>query len=266
MTIRNPGSKIQNAFRGFTLIELLVVVTIIIVLLALLGPAMNGAINMAQRAKCQSVMRQTAMANADYAIDHVQTYVYTSWGGGTYDGVNYTKFWATDPNFLQRVGLSVPEVANKWKTNTGGYGGGFGAGVQWPEKFDCPSERDGKYWLQNQHWGHEIGVAYTRGEIGVGQDVKVSSVRQTGVKFQFADGDNWWMSAWGSDYRRWFDLGVIDHGGWGGMIPRHDDGANIAFYDLHVDWLHKEQTFFYTTATGASPDHTANRKVWDVRY
>ena len=45
--------------RGFTLIELLVVITIIVILLALLVPAINKGIYAAELAKCGSQLKGT---------------------------------------------------------------------------------------------------------------------------------------------------------------------------------------------------------------
>ena len=55
---------------AFTLIELLVVVAIIVALLAILLPAMNGAIAVAQDAKCRSQMRGVSQGFLMFAADH----------------------------------------------------------------------------------------------------------------------------------------------------------------------------------------------------
>jgi prepilin-type N-terminal cleavage/methylation domain-containing protein len=59
---------------GFTLIELLVVVTIIVVLLALLTPAMDRAIYAAQLAVCGGNLRGISTACVNYAMNHKRTY------------------------------------------------------------------------------------------------------------------------------------------------------------------------------------------------
>src|SRR5438132_4513015 len=55
---------------GFTLIELLVVVTIIVVLLALLTPALDKAIESAQRAVCATRLHLFGMAISNYSTDN----------------------------------------------------------------------------------------------------------------------------------------------------------------------------------------------------
>jgi prepilin-type N-terminal cleavage/methylation domain-containing protein/prepilin-type processing-associated H-X9-DG protein len=60
---------------GFTLIELLVVVGIIALLVGILLPALAQAWESAYRIVCASNVRQLALANTTYAIDHDNHYV-----------------------------------------------------------------------------------------------------------------------------------------------------------------------------------------------
>jgi prepilin-type N-terminal cleavage/methylation domain-containing protein/prepilin-type processing-associated H-X9-DG protein len=55
---------------AFTLIELLVVVAIIVLLLAMLMPALGKAVNVAQRITCASQERQIGAGLMDYAADY----------------------------------------------------------------------------------------------------------------------------------------------------------------------------------------------------
>jgi prepilin-type N-terminal cleavage/methylation domain-containing protein len=59
---------------GFTLIELLVVVTIIVVLLALLVPAMDKAIYQAELAVCGAQQKGVVSAVGLYAMNHARHY------------------------------------------------------------------------------------------------------------------------------------------------------------------------------------------------
>ena len=60
--------------RAFTLVELLVVVAIVATLASLLLPALAGARSAAQEAACASNVRQLALANDLYALDHAERY------------------------------------------------------------------------------------------------------------------------------------------------------------------------------------------------
>src|SRR5687767_1042700 len=62
--------------RAFTLIELLVVVTIIVVLLALLTPALDRAIYVAELALCGTHARGIAVSVQSYAAAHKRFYPY----------------------------------------------------------------------------------------------------------------------------------------------------------------------------------------------
>ena len=60
----------MNPRPAFTLIELLVVVTIIVGLLAMLAPALDGAIEQAQRAACGANERAIYLGSYGYAMGH----------------------------------------------------------------------------------------------------------------------------------------------------------------------------------------------------
>ena len=60
--------------RGFTLIELLVVVTIIVVLLALLTPALDQAIYQAELAVCGTNLKNIGLGMQNYALQHRRSY------------------------------------------------------------------------------------------------------------------------------------------------------------------------------------------------
>lgn len=62
--------------RGFTLIELLVVVTIIVVLLALLAPALDQAIYQAELASCGANLKGIATGAGTYAVANARHYPY----------------------------------------------------------------------------------------------------------------------------------------------------------------------------------------------
>src|SRR5258707_1023618 len=55
---------------AFTLIELLVVVTIIAVLLSLLTPAMDKAVEQAERTRCAAQLHAWSIGIANYSVEH----------------------------------------------------------------------------------------------------------------------------------------------------------------------------------------------------
>src|ERR1041385_1906177 len=66
-----PGRASKH---GFTLIELLGVITIIVILLALLTPALDKAIYVAELAACQAQQRGIVTGTVIYAMEHKRYY------------------------------------------------------------------------------------------------------------------------------------------------------------------------------------------------
>ena len=66
------GPRVAARLCAFTLIELLVVISIIALLLGILLPTLGMARGTAKSAVCASNLRQLALANTAYAVDHHQ--------------------------------------------------------------------------------------------------------------------------------------------------------------------------------------------------
>ncbi len=93
---------------AFTLIELLVVITIIVVLLALLTPAMDRAVGMAERAKCLVNQRTVTVALSQYTLDHKMHYPpNTMTGQGVASAYDMRSPWNGNNAFPMSTGLLV---------------------------------------------------------------------------------------------------------------------------------------------------------------
>jgi prepilin-type N-terminal cleavage/methylation domain-containing protein len=68
---------------GFTLVELLVVITIIVLLLALLAPALDTAIYQAELVVCGAQIKTVCQALTDYAVDQKRRYIHRAGLAGT---------------------------------------------------------------------------------------------------------------------------------------------------------------------------------------
>jgi prepilin-type N-terminal cleavage/methylation domain-containing protein/prepilin-type processing-associated H-X9-DG protein len=92
LTLEIDKRRRKNAQAGFTLIELLVVIAIIAILAALLLPALGKGKASAQRAQCESNLRQLGMATHMYWNDYDgNSFQYTQ--GITNNGVLYWFGW-----------------------------------------------------------------------------------------------------------------------------------------------------------------------------
>ncbi len=70
LTPRPDRTRASRHTVAFTLLELLIVITIIIILVALLFPALSGGTERANLVSCLHNMRQLASASYSFAADH----------------------------------------------------------------------------------------------------------------------------------------------------------------------------------------------------
>ncbi|MFT3787949.1 MAG: prepilin-type N-terminal cleavage/methylation domain-containing protein [Tepidisphaeraceae bacterium] len=77
--------EVRQIARGFTLVELLVVIGIIALLIAILVPTLSSARTSAVDLKCQSNLRQLAVALTDYATANRGFCPPGQWDGRTWD-------------------------------------------------------------------------------------------------------------------------------------------------------------------------------------
>jgi prepilin-type processing-associated H-X9-DG protein len=75
-------------------------------------------------------------------------------------------------------------------------------------------------------------------------------VRNPSNEVSFSESNDWWMLWSGANYYNGWDLYGHDtvqfyneHGAGGATFYRHNEGANLLFYDGHVEWLSKEKAF-----------------------
>lgn len=161
---------------AFTLIELLVVISIIVLLVALLMPALRGARDSARRVACQSNLRQIGIGTAAYAADS-RDYTTPIWGdrtpaeivsgtapgGGTrYDGAswdellmpyfNYPRSWDLDAQPPADAADSIFRCPLDAVAQDGGRRSyTYNNGRRQPTDFDEPVRPDQLYSNTNNH-------------------------------------------------------------------------------------------------------------------
>lgn len=204
---------------AFTIIELLVVVTIIVVLLALLAPALDKAVEQAERVLCASNLHHTTAALGQYALDMKRNYpegqpAYRGsaiQGGRTQNsaGMGVFSVWVSPE--------SVPD-----------YGGYLGHGVLGnlryadPKAFYCPS----------------MTIPWMRYDATSGdQTVTVGGVVNAKVKAggwpasNDPVGESYFAIYTAYHYRASFD-GPLDHKPWRSPTMRKDEGHEPILADM----------------------------------
>lgn len=88
--------------QSFTLIELLVVITIIVILAAMLLPALSKARRMSKKTVCMNNERNLGLACVSYADDNSGFFYYDTYSGGTWP-------WDWAKNFLDDI-AKVPRA------------------------------------------------------------------------------------------------------------------------------------------------------------
>jgi len=94
--------------RAFTLVELLVVIAIIVVLMALLAPALDRAVYAAETARCLASQRTIVQAAQPYAMDHKRVLPPWKIGTRTSSVFDLRGPWAARPRAPLGIGL-LPE-------------------------------------------------------------------------------------------------------------------------------------------------------------
>lgn len=229
--------------KGFTLIELLVVISIIALLLSVLIPALGKAKEAAQRIVCRNHLKNIGLANAIYGSEN---------SGHNVPFVDRTlapwRFaWLTNEAFRGYL-----DMDSKQEQGTSSYTS--------PKDFLCPTDQIGKdennafngivlisYGYNITEWGHSFAVNKYMGH-------KSGSVKSPSSKLFFTDAIDFWVD-WhngAADYRKgWDELGQASikkykdapYSIHGPTSYRHNEGANVLFYDGHSDYMKKEKVF-----------------------
>jgi len=221
----------RGAAKAFTLIELLVVIAIIAILASMLLPGLQGARQMAKRTACLGNLRQTMLAELNYAEDH-QGIVFSA------ANTPYKMCWAK--TLVGGEGFPAPTV--------------YKVGISYlsnPKVLVCPSTQEAAFadptawfWLS---YGMLAGSSVNGIDI---EETRVSSTPtyvmngfmnlsklSSPSKFLlFADNSGPDPAAGGWYY--WYNWGPAE----GHQVsPRHTRKANLAAADGHVESLGPEE-------------------------
>ena len=242
---RRANSAPQSGpLNGFTLVELLVVIGIIVLLIAILLPAMSASREQAKTTQCLSNLRQLAVAAAEYC---------DATGGifpiSYYSDVRLPLVIGYSWDFTTTTNLATGQITVQpgllWQ-------GLSSAPVQ-----QCPSYEGPSNTVADPYTGYDYNFSY----IGGGADgklvyppAKVGQVRYPSRCALFGDGqyyngaDKYMHSPFAGPADLYFSFTTPSAGTQG---FRHRGRTNVAFCDGHAETLSQ----CYTTETSLDPNH-----------
>ncbi len=254
--------------KAFTLVELLVVISIIALLLAVLMPALGKAREQARRIVCGNNLRTIGLGDTMYAQESDDWHLPAFYLDTVRDPEGLQRFWFKNPLFVRLIDL-------KGRYNKEDLEGYELASDTLPKDFKCPSDRrtiaNGGLHIEQ---GKVIqGVSYAMNMMGLRPNgpwasnivyaLKRFQVVKPVEKIHFMDGQWFVVYTLGAEYKRvWDEIGDQMSGlEWDAASYRHNEGANIAFYDGHVVWWPKEKICPYIDDNEEEQDR-AREAIW----
>lgn len=243
--------------RGFTLIELLVVVAIMALLISILMPSLKRAREAAMGVQCASLQRQFAAASNLYADDFNNTFVPIQ----IQTGVGYSDrlLWTQNIAYLQRVGIPIGKTFMLVSSD-----GHKNEAYNLPVKYLCPmlpaTFPGSTVYRENRCYGFNwYNTANNWGYADV--TILRSKVKTPGGTLQMTDINDYHTSSptYANYVRFWDVTGELRkaEGGDDAVVTyRHSEGANVAFFDGHVNWMSKQTVYGSTT--------TERDRLWKV--
>lgn len=235
-----PERGNQQIAGGFTLLELVVTMAILLLLAALVLPALAGARSKARSFYCLNNLRQLSIGCFSYAADHEDRLPYNL-------GADDIKRWVGQYNYANWTSSVMsweldPDNTNTWLLTQGGIGPEVGgvAGV-----YRCPADTVVSDIQARAGWSARVrsysmnamvgdAGAYTRGGTNVNnpgyrQFFNLGQITEPARIFVFIEehpdsiNDGYFLNR--SDSLEWTDLPASYHGG----------AANLTFADGHAE-------------------------------
>lgn len=255
--------------QGFTLVELLVVIAIIALLMGILLPALSKAREQGKSIACRNHLKTLAMANMLYASSADDWCVPAVDFAGA---ASNEPLWTANRMFRRMMNLKKQkQVADDLKM---------------PKEYLCPTDlASGRHKILPAQYQNVVSYGYNytdwgpdslhpiswSGNIPNGTKaarIKLSQVKRAGEKLMFVDAGDLWALKEGANFKIFWDkFGMNlqkyrDAGQWDPVFYRHNNGANIAFFDGHVEHRDKKDVYYYKSSTSLLPDQDKNNALW----
>ena len=260
----------RRKIKAFTLIELLVVISVIALLLLVLMPALGKTRDQTRRILCASNLKTIGMGDIMYAQESDNWHVPAYYWDFTADEDQEQAFWFKNPLFVMLCDLKGRHNAEDQDI--------FEEEVRMDtpqiKDFKCPYDKrtveNGGLHLEMGHIiqgsSYAMNMMGTRPSGGWAQNkvyaLKTDQVVKPAEKIHFMDGQWFVVYIGGAEYKRVWDVHGDRMGAWewDAASYRHDEGANIAFYDGHVEYWPKEEICPYLPRL--SDQRRAREAIW----
>lgn len=202
---------------GFTLIELLVVVAVISILIAIMMPSLARAREQSKALKCLNILRQFSIASQMYADQNNDWFV-----PAQRPIPNTSEPWYANAEWRRMLNLqtNVRTLPSSFVCSNATY--------TWAN----PDNATGEYMVATTY-GMNVHTLLNNGTTGfIGY--KRSIVLAPSSRIFFADSNDWWITMGGSSYYTG-DERVAGPGYYAASAYRHQNRANVAFFDGHAE-------------------------------
>ncbi len=219
----------ETVRRNFTLVELLVVIAIITILAGMLLPALDKARETARNTYCQNNQRQYGAGNEMYADDFSDWYLPVS---ALNSGGGHTS-WCGNSALPGLMGIQRPASV---------------ASDRWPTTMICPKATLGFSHAANGYapLRDSYGMNYTGFDTMTPPHRGYSrpQVKNASGQLCIIDSTDFQVNNNGSDPVKYDTFGEkSDATCWVMTCYRHNRGANVLFYDVHVKWMLPTEIF-----------------------